>query len=341
MCKVSTTVFMGRMQPVPHNGHLTCMRKAIGLAAERVIIILGTANQAPTPDNPICDEDRIKLVTSIMQTLVDEVDSKVQVEVHLVEDNYYEPDVWINDVKTICNYGGTVAQVGCFKEVDTKEGHHLSAFPEWDLVKVDGLTNLLGYPVSSTSLRTSIYLGLNITSDWYTLLCNKSRRFLHRWIKSKQFLTMRDEFLYLKEYKDKWGEGPFNTADALVTHKGKVLLVKRKNIPGKGSFALPGGFVDEGELSINACLRELYEETGLSNVFEHLNRSKTFEREGRDSRNITTRVFRFELPDSFGIIGFTSSTETESVELVDKRDAIKLPLFADHNMILKHMLDCK
>ncbi len=57
------------------------------------------------------------------------------------------------------------------------------------------------------------------------------------------------------------------TADAIVLYKHrqgvKVLLIKRKNKPFKNKYAFPGGFVDDGELVIKACQRELEEETGL------------------------------------------------------------------------------
>ena len=60
------------------------------------------------------------------------------------------------------------------------------------------------------------------------------------------------------------------TSDAVIFHKNegeiKLLLIKRKNPPDQGRFAFPGGFVDDRELVIDACQRELEEETG-KNVY--------------------------------------------------------------------------
>ena len=41
------------------------------------------------------------------------------------------------------------------------------------------------------------------------------------------------------------------------------MLIKRKKAPGKGSWALPGGFVNTNETYLAAAKRELLEETGL------------------------------------------------------------------------------
>ena len=50
---------------------------------------------------------------------------------------------------------------------------------------------------------------------------------------------------------------------AIILDGDQILLEKRKNSPGKGKWAVPGGLVDLGENVEEAVVREVKEETGL------------------------------------------------------------------------------
>jgi len=56
---------------------------------------------------------------------------------------------------------------------------------------------------------------------------------------------------------------PKITVDGLIIENDMIVLIKRGNDPFKGTWALPGGFVEYNETTENAILREIHEETGL------------------------------------------------------------------------------
>ncbi|MEZ4866548.1 MAG: NUDIX hydrolase [Caldilineaceae bacterium] len=57
---------------------------------------------------------------------------------------------------------------------------------------------------------------------------------------------------------------------AFVTHKERVLLVQRAIDPGKGQWALPGGYMDADEMPEAALQRELLEEVNLAIQIDRL-----------------------------------------------------------------------
>ncbi|KIF02215.1 NUDIX hydrolase [Streptomyces sp. RSD-27] len=51
---------------------------------------------------------------------------------------------------------------------------------------------------------------------------------------------------------------------AIITHEGRVLMVRRREAEGKLLWAFPGGGIEEGETSEEAAVREVAEEVGLN-----------------------------------------------------------------------------
>jgi 8-oxo-dGTP diphosphatase len=82
-------------------------------------------------------------------------------------------------------------------------------------------------------------------------------------------------------------KNPKPTTDALIGDgSGRVVLIRRRNPPP--GWALPGGFIDEGEEAGAACRREALEETGLA--VELLEQLFTYSNPERDPRQHTMAV---------------------------------------------------
>lgn len=67
-----------------------------------------------------------------------------------------------------------------------------------------------------------------------------------------------------KTFKTILNNVPLLCVDIVAKHKGKYLLVKRRNKPLKGTFWLPGGRVLKNETMERAVRRKMREETGLN-----------------------------------------------------------------------------
>ena len=89
--------------------------------------------------------------------------------------------------------------------------------------------------------------------------------------------------------------------DAIVIQSGHVLLVKRRASPGKGLYALPGGFLDPDETLKSGMIRELREETKLKVpepvLLGNIRNHEVYDYPTRSLRGRTiTHAFLIELP---------------------------------------------
>jgi 8-oxo-dGTP diphosphatase len=86
----------------------------------------------------------------------------------------------------------------------------------------------------------------------------------------------------LTEYKN-----PKPTTDAIISDgSGRIVLIQRKNPPH--GWAIPGGFIEEGEEAGAACIREAKEETGLAVALKQ--QLFTYSNPKRDPRQHTMSV---------------------------------------------------
>ena len=133
-------------------------------------------------------------------------------------------------------------------------------------------------------------------------------------------------------------ERPALTVDvvlvASVDGQYRVLLIRRKNPPFEGRWALPGGFVEPHEPLEDAARRELWEETGTRPA--RLEQLHTFGTPGRDPRGWTVSVVYLALLGE-GESGAGQPQSGDDAAEVGWFDLLAPPPLAfDHADILAH-----
>ena len=113
-----------------------------------------------------------------------------------------------------------------------------------------------------------------------------------------------------------------------------VLLIRRGLPPFAGSWALPGGFVRDGESLEEAARRELQEETGVRDVY--LEQLYTFGDPERDPRGriVTVAYYALLTGDSAPLVAGTDAGDAQWM-----RARKHPPLAFDHERILAYALE--
>ncbi len=128
------------------------------------------------------------------------------------------------------------------------------------------------------------------------------------------------------------------TVDAVVfTEKNgreMVALVERGNDPFRGSWALPGGFVETEEDLADAAARELAEETGLEVPPAVLHQLGAYGAPGRDPRMRTVSiVYWARIPNPGEPVGGSDAAASSWIP-VDEAIGDDFSLAFDHRRIL-------
>jgi len=126
----------------------------------------------------------------------------------------------------------------------------------------------------------------------------------------------------------------FITTDIVVIcrekRRHKILLIRRKNDPFKGMWALPGGFVEKDEEIIDAAKRELYEETGIK-IRTKLHEIGVFGKVGRDPRGRTISIAYLALINK--VVHPKASTDAKEAQWFSIKNLP--PLAFDHKEIIR------
>jgi 8-oxo-dGTP diphosphatase len=124
---------------------------------------------------------------------------------------------------------------------------------------------------------------------------------------------------------------PALAVDGVVIKENEILLVRRKNEPYKGKFALPGGFVEYGEKTEDAVIREVFEETGCRTRVKKL--LGVYSDPTRDPRGHTVSIVYLLEPVGGEVKAGSDASDATFVDIGDLP-----PLAFDHGKIVSDAL---
>jgi bifunctional NMN adenylyltransferase/nudix hydrolase len=287
MDKVSLdfVVYILRGQPFTI-AHFKTISHALELS-KKVIVVIGSYRSPRTIKNPWNFEEREKMVKSCFKN---EIDRLIFVK---LRDFTYDDNTWftalqknITEISEITK-DSKIKLIGCFKD---ESSYYIKYFPQWGTPIIQQLLHVNNKIINATDVRELLF---ETEINWKKIqsLCpTQVLPFLLEFTKTEIYSKLKNEFEFIKKYQKSWENSPyppmFVTTDAVVVKSCHVLVIKRKINPGKGCYALPGGFLHVNQNIEDSMLRELKEETKIdidkivlqrcikkSHVFDHPKRS--------------------------------------------------------------------
>jgi bifunctional NMN adenylyltransferase/nudix hydrolase len=328
-------VFIGRFEPF-HIGHKAVVEVALK-ENNKLIILVGSAKTTLGKKNPFNFAERKEMIEDALFEYSD------RIMILPLRDSRYNDDQWVVSVQNIISRIAKDDSVRLYGHFKDDSSYYLKYFPQFELA---AQPNFFG--ADATSARISMFEG---TTDWKRLVPEVNHRFIYNFLKSERFQNIKKDYDFCKRYKSEkeWANFPpvFVTTDAVVTQSGHVLVIERKINPGKGLFALPGGFLQADKEIYDSALKELYEETNIpldkqklkaaladSHVFAHPNRGVN------DRGRTVTHAFYFRLPGG-GALPVVKGDD-------DAKEAFWMPMadlaehedrfYEDHFAIIQHFI---
>lgn len=339
-------IVIGRFQPM-HVGHQILFQKAMAISSN-VLTLIGSSASPRTIKNPFTFQERAEFVRGSLS------EYKTNLHVAPLPDSLYSDMDWAKSVQmsvdavlaTLPEGPKNVALIGHKKD---ESSYYLDMFPQYTFVNVDEVH----LELDATMLRTLMFEKPAHLYLIESLVPKNVHEFLVPFVKTDTYTRLYKEYQMIQKYKDAWKAAPyaptFITADAVVKKNGHILLVKRKEAPGQGLLALPGGFVNQNEFIRDAAIRELREETQIDLPPNLLRNSikgegKLFDAPGRSLRGRTvTTAFLFDLDEADVKLGLPKVKGAD-----DAAEALWVPIseifkkqelmFEDHPAIIHRVL---
>lgn len=330
--KYSTLVLIGRFQPF-HCAHLEIIKRSTALC-DKLIIIEGSANQPRTYKNPFTAEERARMIRAATSGLA------LQITIETNTDSIYNDQAWAVRIQSIVNkntmFGERIAIIGHKKD---DSSFYLDMFPQWGYENVEEIE-----PLSAVNIR-DLFFKRDVNMNFIKNVVPQSTfDFLTSFKETPEYEQIIREREFVETYKKQYASLPyppiFSTADTVVIQSGHVLMIKRRAEPGKGLWALPGGYVNANtDKSVeDAALRELMEETKIKVPEKVLRgniiKSKVFDAIDRSPRGrIITHCFVIQLQDG-ELPKVKGSDDAEKARWVPIADVRSEECFEDHFEIL-------
>lgn len=341
--KYKKIVYIGRMQP-PTKAHIANIETALELA-DSVLVLLGSCYQPRTIKNPWNVFERAAMILNQLPP-----EASARITFRGLHDFRYNDQEWVQQVQQIVKketlgyLKPKIGIIGCKKD---DSSYYLDYFPQWSLIEMDQLED-----VNATTVRDEYFSETLFNWKDKDLISSNLTEFLRKWTKTPEYQELVKEYQFIKDYKKGWENSPYSptfvTVDSVVIQSGHVLLIQRKASPGKGLWALPGGFINQDEYVITAMLRELREETKLkvptAVVAGSIKGTKVFDYPGRSLRGRTiTHAYAIELPpgELSKVKGGDDAAKAKWFPISDVLD-MEEQLFEDHSDIIRWAIStCK
>lgn len=350
MKKYSLGVVIGRFQPV-HQGHIENILVPALEQCDRVLVILGSCFSPRTIKNPFTTMERQSMIMNAIYDHMSPIGDRITFR--NARDFPYDNNRWRAQMQGFAHeLEEDDSKIALFGAEKDHSSFYLKFFPLWTMVPPKNISTL-----SSTAIREQMFEDPNEKS---VVLAEKYRAVgvpeenitpLIYWARSKQGQELMTEFSHIKNYKKQFESYPyppiFHTVDNVVLYNGYILLVRRGAAPGKGLWALPGGFLNPNEWAFQGAMRELAEETGLKPKPEWYNSEpKMFDHPGRSlrGRTITTAFLcivpsRFPAPSVKGMDDADRASWVPMDRVLGDNPAYSDIMFEDHIDIIREMVE--